>query len=170
MYLEGPETGPYTLFLLMCAIIMTYSQVQPLLAAVWNPPIFLPVMWDSWLPIMFSNNPAMGESQFSVNFTLALPFNESFNLAPGMVGFCLTENICPGVFILLAQVVPGDISNWVEVHRAGSGQYALPPLPTSGELQQILINGVNGSFPVPQNVKAQQLCPSHSSWKFLTLK
>lgn len=110
---------------------------------------------------MYSNDPAMGESQFSVNFTLARPLNGSVNLASGMVRFRLTENIYPEVLILLAKLVPEEFSNWVEAHRVGSGQYALSPLPSDGEPQQILINGptsrINETFPVPQNVKAQQL-------------
>lgn len=117
IYSEGPEAGPYTIFLLMCAITMTYSQVQPLLwAAVWNLPIFLSIIWDSWLPTMYSNSPAMGGRQFSVNFTLALPFNQSFNLPQGLAGFCLTENICPEDFILLVQVVSWGLLQWVKAH------------------------------------------------------
>ena len=87
-----------------------------------------------------------------------------------MVGFCLTGNICPEVSILLAQIVLGDFSSWVEAHRAGSGQYALPPLPPNGEPQQMLINGINGPFPVPQNVKAQRLCTKSLLLEVLSLE
>lgn len=102
---------------------------------------------------MYSDIPEVGENQFPVNFTLILPFNRSFNLALGMVGFCLTKNICPEDFILLAQVVAGDFSSWVKAHRVGGGQYAFPPSPSKGEPQQTLTNGsmsgINGTFPIP---------------------
>ena len=95
----------------------------------------------------------VGENQFPVNFTLILPFNRSFNLVLEMVGFCLTKNICPEDFILLAQVVAGDFSSWVKAHRVGGGQYAFPPSPSKGEPQQTLTNGsmsgINGTFPIP---------------------
>lgn len=78
----------------------------------------------------------VGKSQFAVNSKLALPLNRSFNMATGMVGFCLTEDLCPEYIILLAQVVTGDFSNWADAHRVSGGQYALPPLPSNGEPKQ----------------------------------
>lgn len=54
-----------------------------------------------------------------------------------------------------------DFSNWVKAHQAGSGQYALLLLSSSGKPQRTLSNrsvsGTNGTFAVPQNIKAQQL-------------
>lgn len=91
---------------------------------------------------MYSNDLAMGESQFSVNFTLARPLKGSVNLAPGMVRFRLTENIYPEVFILLAKLVPEEFSNWVEAHRAGSGQYALSHCPQMGNPNRYLSMGL----------------------------
>lgn len=59
----GAETGPYTLFLFMYAIITGNSQTRatPLLwTVVENALIVLPVTWDSRLSVLYSDNPVMG--------------------------------------------------------------------------------------------------------------
>lgn len=145
------------LFLLKRAIITANSQVraQPLLWAAIRKPLHFIFSLLVATPCCLSCTVTFQQWERTSPLS-TLPWYFHFlshsTWPQGMLGVCLTENVCPEDFVLLAQEVPGNFSNWVEAHRVGGGQYALPPPLSKGEPQRTLINrfmsGINGTFPI----------------------